>query len=155
MKYAVIVLILAAPLFLFGDQPYVPTENEELYGTWINEEYTAHQMSSPSRPLGGTQELVCLPDGNVEARYIFRGSKLVRSFSCSISTKWSDSSGDIYYKQTWIKYFEYGGKRLEEFKSYSLSKISNSGSNIEIVFNAADYPDQIDTSHESYQIYYR
>ena len=91
MKYAAIVLILAAPLFLFGDQPYVPADNEEFYGTWINEEYTSHQMSSPSQPLDGIQELVCLPDGNVEARYIWRSSKLVRSFSCSISAKWSDS----------------------------------------------------------------
>ncbi len=40
MRRLILVLILAAPLFLFGDQPYVPKENEEIYGTWVNTEYS-------------------------------------------------------------------------------------------------------------------
>ena len=152
---AFLVLALVFVLALIVQQ-YVLIEYEEFYGTWINKEYPAAECGLPFQPLFGIQKLTFLPDGKVEGRWRpLLDSDFLRTFSYTIADKRSDSNGDIYYRQTWVKHFVYGGERFEELKVYSLCKISNSGNNFEIVFDAMDYPKQIDSSHRSYCIYYR
>ena len=111
-------------------------DNEELYGTWINMDYTG-------RP---PQKTVFNPDGTAgsSASVDFDPYWKIRYL---IVGKWTDSEGNIMYKSHWV-----GNWREEGF---SLYKISNSGDTLEYVFDHDDYPKEIDPKHTYYRKYNR
>lgn len=135
---SVILLTFAADSIAFNADKlfHFAGDNEELYGTWINMDYTG-------RPA---QKLVFNPDGTAgssasvdldthwKIRYLIVG-------------KWTDSEGNIMYKSHWV-----GNWREEGF---SLHKISNSGGTLEYVFDHDDYPKEIDPKHSNYRKYTR
>jgi hypothetical protein len=64
-----------------------------------------------------------------------------------ITGKWTDSEGNIMYKDHWV------GDWGEE--GYSLLKISNSGNTLEYVFDSDKHPNKIDPKHSYYRKYTR
>ena len=120
--------------FLFANlayaaEPYVPTENEEYYGTWYNEEYN-------NRSTWAKWEIK--PNG----KWASYGLKFMQIFQTAegpytIDDKWTDDNGDIWYKITWINDRSKG-------KGYGLIHISDSGSKMEAAYSPSDHPTKID-----------
>jgi len=128
---------------VFCEDVYVPTENEEIYGTWINPEYgTMEALFSQKR--------ITNPDGTWE-EYSGMADIAYRTLKYTIIDKWTDSEGNIWYKLI----TEYGGKTYGAKPFYELHKISNAKLTWEFVSSAEAYPTKIDPDHPMYFIYYR
>lgn len=139
MRRLIFVLILAVPFFLFGDQPYVPKENEEIYGTWVNTDNSGGYTEE--------QKIVIAPGGckfyGMAAFEIHSGNDMH-----TIVEKWVDSEGNIWYKRHIDTSY---GEWIE------LDKISDNGTTLEYVisFITSRLPTKIDPNHKDYRIYYR
>jgi len=139
-----VVSILIVLAFTLGyaeeEKAYVPKDDEELYGTWVNEDY--------SGGLSGSQKRSINPDGTCEI-FMKVTDTTLESWKgrFTIIDKWTDSQGSIWYK---IHYEITSGPT-----DYSLARISSSGSVYEEVNSKADYPTEMDTGHYTYRIYYR
>ena len=135
-----VVSILVLLAFTLGyaeeEKAYVPKDDEEIYGTWVNTEYDW---------LSRAQKLIMYPDGRVE--YFPKESDTSPTFAgtFTIIDKWTDSEESIWYKLHF---------RGDWFR-YELDKISNSGTTWEYVSNPAYYPVEIDPTHPNYGIHYR
>ena len=128
---------------LFCEDVYEPTENEEIYGTWINPEYgTTEALWSQKRIIN--------PDGTWE-EYSSMEDIGYRTYKYTIIDKWTDSEGNIWYKLL----TEYGGRAYGVKPLYELHRISNSKQTWEFVSSAEAYTTQIDPNHPIYFIYYR
>lgn len=125
--------ILVSLLLFLGiansDESYVPTENEEYFGTWINKEYD-------NEPAWA--KWVIKPDGTWKA-YGKEDSEEYPSAEgpYTIAEKWTDDSGDVWYKISWTNL-------LMGYRGYGLIHISNSGSTMEAAYGRSDYPKVID-----------
>ena len=148
------VLILMAAVLIVScvTTPYVAKEDEEIYGTWINTSYS-YSMSTygSSRMSVYAQKIIINPDSTCEVY----GSLLDKiphfTYQYTITDKWKDSDGNIWYKIIGKYKTEY----LEQTR-YELDKISNSsGLTWEYIGSADDYPAKIDPNHSDYHIYYR
>jgi len=64
----------------------------------------------------------------------------------TIKDKWTDSEGNIWYKETFVVYGQ---------KFYELDKISNSGKTLEFQYSTSKYPTKIDPENGRYRIYHR
>jgi hypothetical protein len=127
---------------VFGEAlAYVPKENEELYGTWVNEEYnssTAHARWDYNS------------DGTW-ASYSWVPAEPTWKGKYSITGKWTDKSGDVWYKITWVN--EGWGT-----SGYGLIRIGDSGSTMESAYHMNEYPTKIDSTQSFWQyggIHYR
>ena len=135
-----------------GPGKYVPTANEELYGTWTAEqgkaefrkiEYAANRLALYYQP--STQQPSAVD-------------------SLVIAGKWKDSEGNIYYKGTSINTGEgTQGSHKGEFLIW-LVKLSNSGTVLERMFVMPTndeqiknpvYPTKMDPQNMFYGIYNR
>ena len=121
---------------------YVAKENEELYGTWVNENYN-------SSPRSAIYEFKA--DGTW---IMYRKTTDEISYedgSYTITDKWTESNRDVCYKIIWKNdYLARSG--------YELRCISNSGYSMEAANSSSDYPTQIDPSKGSWTylgIHYR
>jgi hypothetical protein len=138
-----IALVLILILFTFainvfaGEDYYFATDEEELYGTWINLYYG----TNPPQKLvynpngtgwGATNANSKLPDWKI--RYL-------------ITDRWKDSQGNIMYRIHWIGSLGDGG--------YSLCRISKSGKTLEYINSHTDYPKKIDSKSSYYRKYNR
>jgi beta-lactamase regulating signal transducer with metallopeptidase domain len=122
---------------------YVPTQDEEIYGTWINTEY--------SGDLTYEQKYVQYSWGYFES-YSKVGSKTPVNVNTGTSTlvdKWTDTGGNIWYKE-YVRCQVYGGL-------YQIVKISDNGDTLEYMWANVDFPFEADLTPESatYRIYYR
>jgi hypothetical protein len=132
-----VTFVAIAANVIAGERGYFATDNEPIYGTWVNMDYT----------MNPAKRLVCKPDGTIEyydnvdlktpnyrARYL-------------ISGKWTDKAGNIMYKMHFVG--NWGGE------GYALIRISNSGKTRETVVNLYAHPKEIDPNSPSYLIFYR
>lgn len=116
---------------------YFARDDEALYGTWVNLDYT----SDPH------QKLVYNPDGTAwiadnadsklpdyRIRYLITGRR-------------KDSQGNIMYKTRWVGNWGDDG--------YSLCRISNSGNTLEIMTAHAERPKEFDPKSSKYRKYTR
>ena len=139
----ILALILSITFTVFtadsiaGERGYFANDNEPLYGTWINMDYSG-------RP---PQKIVFNSDGTGGSSSQVDSSDLTWKFKTLITGKWTDSDGNIMYKDHWV------GDWGEE--GYSLLKISNSGNTLEYVFDGDKQPNKIDPKHSYYRIYTR
>ena len=135
-------LILIVTLLAFttdsiaGERGYFAKDNEELYGTWINMDY------SGSPP----QIIFFNPDGTGAHSYSVKVDPAYKS-KYLVTGKWTDQKGNIMYKTHWV-----GNWKAE---GYSLIKISNSGTTLELVFDQNESPKEIDSDHVFYRKYTR
>ena len=114
------------------EKAYVPTQDEELFGTWVNPDYNTE--SEPAKT-------VLNPDGT-SLSYGTEDSTLGRPGKFSITDKWSDSEGNVWYKYSYT--FKMGG--YSETR-YQLVRISNSGKTRESVYSRAECPKELDSNH--------
>ena len=112
------------------EKAYVAKENEELYGTWVNEDYNSsirhaiqeYKSDGTWIDYQKTTDEIPYEDGTY-----------------TITDKWTDSYGDICYKIRWET--PYLGR-----SGYGLNCISDSGSTMKSANSFSDYPTQINPS---------
>ena len=156
---SVLILVLAVMVISEGcaTKKRMVKDSEELYGTWINEEYKG---STP--PFGKN---VYNPDGTME---FFRTEAAPwetdievseggwiggDSYTYTIEDKWTDSDGNVWYK---VKAVEGGHEHGQTF--HLLMKISDSNRVLEYMVGRVGYHEDIDytvTSSYTRRIYYR
>ena len=119
---------------LTEEKTYLPKNNEEIYGTWVNTEYNLVAQKVVMNP-GGTWGWALQANAEPSMKNTYE-----------LKEKWTDSEGNIWYKAI-----------LESYrgKDYVLVKISNSGNTREVVFDSDEYPTKIDPKKVNYRIYYR
>jgi len=119
---------------------YIPSEKEELYGTWVNKKYTGEQYSQKIEMYDwGYYEVYA----KVTDTFFVNGTYI-------IVDKWTDSAGNIWYK-------EYIRGRNELYPIFELDKISKSGTVWEYVIGYDDFPtaDNMNSKNPYYRIRYR
>ena len=122
---------------------YVPSQDEEIYGTWINTEY--------SGDLSYEQKYVQYSWGYFES-YSKVGSKSPVNVNTGTSTlvdKWTDAGGNIWYKE-YVRFQGFGA-------CYQIVKISDDGNTQEYMWASVDFPVEADLNPDraTYRIYYR
>jgi hypothetical protein len=135
-----------AVLFIAGScatlkKPYIPKENEECYGTWINPEY------NNSIRLVAAKD-VYAPDGTWHSYMSVTDSQSSAKGWFKILKKWTDSEGNIWYR------IDFNDPGVEIIR-HQLTKISNSGNTMESVFSAVEHPKELDKDNINYRIRYR
>ena len=143
MRKLLTALILGAALMVFfgntlaGEKAYVPEDNEELYGTWVNMDY---------KPNAHPRQKVISYPGEWAAYGSAESETATETGTHKITDKWTDSEGNIWYKCEVSFTIQ---------KVYELDKISNSGKTWEFVFSYSKYPTKIDPGDAEYHIYHR
>jgi hypothetical protein len=130
-------LVVFAADSIANEYYYFATDDEPLYGTWINSKY---QIRPP-------QKTIYNPDGTGGSASKIDAEKLKWRFRYLITGRWTDDDGNIMYKSHWVGDWKAQG--------YELFRISNSGNTLEYVFHSEKYPEKIDPEHRSYRIYTR
>jgi hypothetical protein len=140
-----ICLFLAVVAFILAGcakGKYVPKPNEELYGTWTNEEMS-HQKT------------VNHPDGKFEDYFSVSDTTPFRGGTTEIVKKWTDSEGNVWYNT--CDTFTTGS--VKGHKVQNLWKISKSGTVAEFVwsevgqFDPSKFPTTIDPKGNNYFIF--
>jgi hypothetical protein len=129
-----------------GEKPYAPKDNEELYGSWVNADYSAEKGFTDRMQ---TQRIVFRADWTFERfAWVDRDVSEWKDWY-KITKKWTDSEGNVWYKIHWQIFY------LRE--QCGLFKISNSGRKCEFVSDPIEYgyPKKIDPHAFSYRVYYR
>ena len=142
-------IVLLASILLGGcaSGKYVPTANEQLYGTWINEK-SINQFH--------VQKAICTSDGWKEY-YNISDTFPLNEGTREIVSKWVDDNGNIWYKTFSTITF---GKNTG-LKGQELNKLSKSCTVWESVvepvgeFNSSSFPKKIDPNNWTYNILYR
>ena len=147
---SILILVLAVLIIAgscaTGKKAYVVQEDEELFGTWINPDYDEKMQAA---------KFVYKPDGKV-LHYPTRSDTKERwEANFTITDKWTDPDGDIWYK--WVETEGTGGGFSGSGERYFIAKISRSGKAIECSFSGYDYPPEVnpDNLRYNYRIYYR
>ena len=119
------------------EKAYAPKDNEEIYGTWVNEKYDGAQSGRPKRARSEWKS-----DGTFAIYQKSYHDKPALYGTYSITEKWTDK-GDVWYKVA---------VRIESYKrdGYSLVRISDSGSTWESVYSSNTYPKKIDRDEPYY-----
>ena len=136
-----LVLVAFSGNALAEEKAYVPKQDEELYGTWVNPDYNTE--TSPAKTLLN-------PDGTSLSYWKEESTLVATRGNFSITDKWSDSAGNVWYKITYT--WKMGGYSET---GYELARISNSGKTYEYVSSRAEYPKELSPKHPSYSIYHR
>jgi hypothetical protein len=133
------ILVVFAGSAQAGEKGYIAGDKEELYGTWINMNYTGLP----------TQKRIIKPDGTFEL--FSRVNSVLKTPTYYgkylITGKWNDAQGNIWYKYTQVH--SYTGE------GYLLLRISNSGNTLEYVKDHEAYPKKIDPKATLYRKYAR
>jgi hypothetical protein len=138
-------LIFSVVNALAGEKSYVATDNEELYGTWVNTNYSAEKGWTHTLH---TQRIVFSDDWTFE-RFTWADRDVSEWKDWyKITDKWIDSEGNVWYRVHWQYFY---------WEHYGLFKISDSGKKCEFVTDPIEYgyPKKIDPKTISYRIYYR
>jgi hypothetical protein len=145
LSFAFFVVVLAGVGIFAADKErygfFVPSQNEEMYGTWVNAKYDgmAHVQKFVYYYWGYGEEFRKVADKDPSAKWTF-----------TIVDKWSDSDGSIWYKSYVITNNDFS-------VWFILSKISNHGTVFELVENVGDFPTAADLNpnNSNYYIDYR
>jgi hypothetical protein len=139
-----ILVVLAFTLsYAEEEKAYVPKDDEEIYGTWVNADYSV-----------GTSgvRLVIGSDGKFAEYGTETSTRPEWSGTFNLTEKWTDSSGEsIWYKAVFS---------VDQTQTiyYFLIRISDSGTVIESEFRSITYPTKIDPNDlrsTNYTIRYR
>jgi hypothetical protein len=150
--FVLILIFVLSVLFIVGScatkkgvvaekEYYISKFDEELYGTWINEEYNSAAYKGKKRLYHwGYYEDYRPADSEVVQ---YKGTIV-------IVDKWTDSEGNIWYKT----YYRISGSSTI---FHELDKISNNGNTWEYAYTSVDFPSESDLNPDNtrYRIYYR
>jgi len=139
---AMAVLLVIVPVGGWAQEKYVPKDNEELYGTWTNEQNVT------------LQKAVDFP-GGYECYSGISDSTPYETGTEQIETKWTDPEGNIWYKT----FGTVTGGIGKGYRWQDLIKISKSGRVREsendpigtMEFSPSKYPTKIDPDSDPYQ----
>jgi hypothetical protein len=130
---------------------YVAKPNEEIYGTWTNDQPPpAHSKTV------NTQKEVISADKNKLYYHISDESPMSEGTEV-ITSKWIDSDGNIWYKTL----LAYTSGTANGIKYQVLYKLSKSATVLELEwsmvgdFDPSQYPTKIDPKDSEYRILYR
>ena len=112
---SLVILLVVLGALGFGQEKYTPKPNEEIYGTWVNE-----QMNPP--------KTIFNPDGTFADYYPASYSKPYEGGTQEIVKTWTDSEGSVYYDT--YDTFTFGAGMVGA-KTQCLSKVSKSGTVLE------------------------
>lgn len=143
-----ILIVLAFTLsYAEEEKGYVPKENEEIYGTWVNENMRCKKFILKPDGTWAEYNEVSDTEPAKSGSYLLSGTFVIED-------RWTDSEGNIWYKRKWWL----GAKEIRHDSypfGYSLVRISDSGKIGEFHWAYGDYPDEIDPEAPNYFIYYR
>jgi hypothetical protein len=122
-----------------GKKTCVAGDSEKYCGTWVNPDYNGN--------LTKWAKYILKPDGTWMLYSNDSDTAPHRYGAFTITEEWTDSEGNIWFKET--------GKCQDHYVHYSLYKLSNSGKSLEFVWSLSDYPAEMDPNHPHYHIYYR
>jgi hypothetical protein len=146
MNARTVFLILALLLFIgstgvTAQEKYIPKENEELYGTWTNKQYTGSSCVE-------SQKMVVTAHGYKFYKQMSDSVPSVEG-TMQIDSKWTDAKGNIWYRT-------FGTVKTGEWKKFKgqwLVELSKSATVLECTwrflyltqeFDPANYPKEID-----------
>ncbi len=155
MNARTVFLIVALLLFISSigvsaQEKYIPKENEELYGTWTNKQYSGSTCVEP-------QKMVVTADGYISYAKMFDSAPSEEG-TMQIDSKWTDAEGNIWYRT-------FGTVKTGEWKRFKgqwLIKLSKSATVWESTwkylystqeFDPAHYPKEIDRN-PFYPVFY-
>ena len=151
---ATVMLLCLIMLGGCGPGKYVPKANEELYGTWINNSYSGHYVRNDVHP----QKEVIDSTGYQVFRFVDDVGKYWVGAE-TITSKWADSEGNIWYK-TYKGVWDWDDGMKSEVPHF-LYKLSKSATVRESVYASRDTytpsasPTKIDPKDPSYVVYNR
>jgi hypothetical protein len=145
-----VMLLSMIPLGANAQDKYVPKENEELYGTWTNEQ-NGKGFFNPQKEIVSPGELKMYHDISDPVPYA--------ESTMGIESKWTDSEGNIWYKTFGTD--TAGPNKGDRWQE--LDKFSKSGKVWERVFSllgtaefkSSYFPIKIDPKAQYYGILYR
>jgi len=136
----ILILVAFSGTVLAGENVYKATDNEELFGTWVNMDYQEGvQTHSPQKLIIKLGECGLYLSAN--------DNEPMWTEEIHISHKWTDAKGNIWYKHRW----KAGGMG----SGFTLSKISESGKTLVYIYSQWEYPKELDINSEYYRVYYR
>ena len=120
---------------------YIPKSNEEIYGTWINEDLIPQKIG---------QKRIYYYWSYGETYRELSSETPAMKWTFTIVNKWKDSEGNV-----WYKYFIRDNEFI--YIEYWITKISNNGTVFESVCNVGEFPtvDELNDDHFNYCIRYR
>ena len=122
---------------------FVPSSSEEIFGTWINTEYSGE--------LTWNQKYVHYSWGYCECYSEMESKNPAIGFliTSTLVDKWTDAEGNIWYKE-FVRY-QMGDTW------YQLVKISDNGTTLEYMWTKRDFPVEADLNPDNatFRIYYR
>jgi hypothetical protein len=133
----ILILVAFSGTVLAGESVYKATDNEELFGKWINMDYKD----------GNHSQMIVFKLGETEAYSSANDNEPMWTAENLISHKWTDAKGNIWYKTRW--------KAVAMGSGFTLFKISESGKTLERVWSQWEHPKELDINDETYRIYYR
>ena len=131
-----LIIVAFSGTVLAGENVYKATDNEELFGTWVNMDYTG----------GWPPQMIIIKLGEEEAYSSANDTEPMFTSESLISHKWTDAKGNIWYKNQYKQKMDSG---------FVLSRISESGKMLEFVFSQWEYPTELDISSEYYRKFTR
>lgn len=136
---ALLMVLCLGALPSVAQDKYVRNANEEIYGTWVNEEMFPAKM-------------VKLTDGSYEDYYPASAGTPFRGGKQEIIRKWTDSDGNVFYET--VDTFTFGS--IKGIKTYNLWKVSNGRAVMEMNWSeGAQFPKEIDPKGYNYFIFHR
>ncbi len=135
----VLALLIIAGSCATGKKAYVAKNDEVLYGTWINPEYD--EESFPAK-------IVIKPDGTWDEYAMSKSNRPFGVAEYTITDKWTDSEGTIWYK---IIHTFFDEKSVKDFDTYYfLLKIDKTGNVYKALLSSTDYPTEFDPDNLRY-----
>lgn len=111
---------------------YVPKDNEEIYGTWVNKEYDSEQSNVSRHARWDIKS-----DGTWASYAKSDNAKPTWSGTYSIVKKWTDK-GDVWYKIT------FKNQTYNNINCYAFTCIKDSGSTMESAHSLKTHRTNID-----------
>ena len=130
-------IIAVSGTVVAGENEYKVTDNEELFVTWINMDYTG----------GWPPQMIIFKPGEFDCYSSVNDEKPMWTAEYHISQKWTDAVGNIWYKHRY--------KAGAMGSGFELCKISDSGKTLEFIFSQWGYPDKLDMKDENYRKFTR
>jgi hypothetical protein len=132
-----LILVAFSGTVLAGENVYKATDNEELFGKWINMDYRDEMHA----------QMINFKLGEYGLYSSANDSEPMWTAEYRISQKRTDAKGNIWYEYRW--------KAGAMGSGFSLLKISESGKTIEYIFSQWEIPDELDVNNENYRKYKR
>lgn len=145
------------PLFAVtcATKPYIVTENEQLYGTWVNEEYADLGLV---RKKCKDVKFVIVPEGKFFIYSAITDQQPRYEARISYKEKWTDNQGNVYYKAEYTSRWYHYDEHPDFYPKchwYVVFRINAAGDMLESVWNQVEYAEEFSHLAGWYEVHYR